>query len=199
MTWRHAAVVSVAFSLAAAGCGQPHLGHGTRVQPPAGRSRGSSVRQELERIRPEDAGYSSSALAAAAQYAKDIGYSALVLAYDGKVLFTSGEIEKNYLCHSIRKPLLSALYGTYVENGKIDLDRSLENLAIDDIEPSLTSDEKKATIRHLLQGRSGVYHAAAAEEQSMIKLRPQRGSHPPGSSIPCSQALGVALSDDDRP
>jgi CubicO group peptidase (beta-lactamase class C family) len=115
------------------------------------------------------------------------------------VLFTSGEIEKNYLCHSIRKPLLSALYGTYVENGKIDLDRSLENLAIDDIEPSLTSDEKKATIRHLLQGRSGVYHAAAAEEQSMIKLRPQRGSHPPGSSIPCSQALGVALSDDDRP
>jgi len=134
----------------------------------------------LEQISPEEAGWSSEKLAAAAQYADEIGYSALVMAYDGKVFFTWGEIEKNYLCHSIRKPFVSALYGIYVDNKTINLDLTLAELGVDDIPSALSSDEKRATIRQLLQGRSGVYHEAAAEESGMIKQRPDRGSHAPG-------------------
>jgi CubicO group peptidase (beta-lactamase class C family) len=57
----------------------------------------------------------------------------------------------------------------------------LEELRIDDIPPSLTSAEKRATIRDLLLSRSGVYHEAAGEHQSMIEARPQRGSREPGT------------------
>ena len=47
--------------------------------------------------------------------------------------------------------------------------------------PSLTPEEKQATVRDLLKSRSGVYHEAAAEAQIMIKTRPERGSHAPGT------------------
>ena len=47
-----------------------------------------------------------------------------------------------------------------------------------DIAPSLTYEEKQATVRDLLKSRSGVYHEAAAETQEAKDLRPQRGSHP---------------------
>ncbi len=136
---------------------------------------------DFVRISPEEAGWSSEQLAAAAQYAGELGYSALVMAFDGKVFFAWGEIEKNYLCHSIRKPFLSALYGIYVDNKTINLDLTLAELGVDDIPSALSADEKRATIRQLLQGRSGVYHEAAAEEASMIKHRPDRGSHAPGT------------------
>ncbi len=63
----------------------------------------------------------------------------------------------------------------------IDLDKNLEELRIDDIPPRLTSEEKQATVRDLLMSRSGVYHAAAAEAQVMIRTRPERGSHAPGT------------------
>jgi hypothetical protein len=54
-------------------------------------------------------------------------------------------------------------------------------LNIDDIPPSLTKEEKKATVSDLLKSRSGVYHEAAAESRDMVGMRPVRGSHPPGS------------------
>src|SRR5215471_18159377 len=59
------------------------------------------------------------------------------------------------------KSLLSALYGNYVRNGRIQLDKTLEQLGIDD-DPPLTPDEKKATLRMVLQSRSGVYHTFVA-------------------------------------
>ncbi len=135
---------------------------------------------DLEKVKPEVVGWSSEKLEAAAAYAGELGYSAIVCASNGKVFFTWGNIEKNYWCHSIRKPLLSALYGIYVDNKTIDLDMTLEELGIDDTDPVLSRDEKQATIRQVLQGRSGVYHPAAAETEGMAAGRPERGSHPPG-------------------
>jgi CubicO group peptidase (beta-lactamase class C family) len=85
------------------------------------------------------------------------------------------------MCHSIRKPFLGALYGSYVAEGVIDITATLKELNIDDIPPSLTAAEKQATIRDLLMSRSGVYHDAAGEHQTMIDARPERGSHPPGT------------------
>jgi CubicO group peptidase (beta-lactamase class C family) len=136
---------------------------------------------QLEYVSPEEVGYSSEKLDEARQFAQQSGYAAIMALYDAKVFFSWGEITKNYRCHSIRKPFLSALYGIHVEQGTINLDATLEELNIDDIPPSLTHDEKQATVRDLLKSRSGVYHEAAAEVPTMIETRPERGSHAPGT------------------
>ncbi len=135
---------------------------------------------DLETVSPEEVGWSSQKLAEAAQYAEQLGFSALVLVHDGKVFFFWGDVEKNYRCHSIRKPFLGALYGIYVDNKTIDLDLTMQELGIDDIPPRLTDTEKQATIRDLLQARSGIYHEAAGEAEPMKAARPERGSHEPG-------------------
>jgi len=135
---------------------------------------------QLEYVTPEYVGYSSVLLNDAKQFSEQSGYAAVMALYDGKVFFSWGNITKNYLCHSIRKPFLSALYGIYISQGKINPDATLKDLGIDDIPPSLTNDEKQATVRDLLKSRSGVYHKAAAETQGMKDQRPERGSHPHG-------------------
>lgn len=138
-------------------------------------------KKNLEKISPEKAGWSSHKLNEAASVADTLGYSAIAILYDGKEMFSWGKVRKNYKCHSIRKAFLSALYGIYVDNGTIDLDLTIKDLGVDDIPPKLTEQEKKATIRHLLQARSGIYHPAAGETSDMEKARPERGSHPPGT------------------
>jgi CubicO group peptidase (beta-lactamase class C family) len=135
--------------------------------------------QPLEFVEPEEVGYSSEKLKEAEQFAEEIGCSAAMAVYDGKVFFAWGNISENFRCHSIRKPFLGALYGIYLAQGDINLDATLEDLNIDDIPPSLTFEEMQAKVEHLLMSRSGVYHEAAAEPQDMIDNRPERGSHPP--------------------
>ncbi|GGI23721.1 hypothetical protein GCM10010987_25800 [Bradyrhizobium guangdongense] len=82
---------------------------------------------------------------------------------------------------SIRKSLLGALIGIAVSDHLIDLDSTLGKLGIDDNPPGLTEIEKGATVRELLEARSGVYHAALYETPGNAKMRPPRGSHLPGS------------------
>ena len=120
-------------------------------------------------------------LEAAAVYAKEIGTAAVLVLHDGEVCFSFGDITRTYMCHSIRKPFLGALYGIYRERGVIDIGATLADMNIDDIPPSLSPVEKRATIRDLLMSRSGVYHEAAGEHQTMMEARPERGSHPPGT------------------
>ncbi|MFQ5795513.1 MAG: serine hydrolase [Candidatus Bipolaricaulia bacterium] len=136
---------------------------------------------EPEYVSPEEVGWSSEKLEEAGRFAEQIGSAAVMAVYDGKVFFSWGEVTRNFLVHSIRKPFPSALYGIHVERGEIDLDATMEDLNIDDIPPSLTAEEKQAKVSDLLKSRSGVYHEAAAEAQSMIDSRPERGSHPPGA------------------
>jgi CubicO group peptidase (beta-lactamase class C family) len=128
---------------------------------------------------PAEAGWSLEKLEQARQYYDEIGSAALMVVYDGKVLIAWGDIERRFLCHSIRKSFLSALYGIGVKEGKIDIQKTLAELSIDD-EPKLTENERKATIEDLLTCRSGIYHDAAAENDDMLKDRPARGSHQPG-------------------
>lgn len=82
---------------------------------------------------------------------------------------------------SVRKSLLSALYGIAVSDGRINLASSLADLNIDDERPALTVAEKQATVRDLLMARSGIYHPAAYETGDMRRNRPERGSHAPGT------------------
>jgi CubicO group peptidase (beta-lactamase class C family) len=57
----------------------------------------------------------------------------------------------------------------------------MADLGIDDSPPSLTEEEKQATVRELLEARSGVYHGANYETAQMAAARPPRGSHPHGT------------------
>ena len=76
---------------------------------------------------------------------------------------------------------MSALVGIAVGRGQIRPDETLDQLGIDDNEPSLTSAEKQASVRMLLESRSGVYHPTIYETASMEASKPPRGSHAPGT------------------
>ncbi len=134
---------------------------------------------DLPVVTPESVGWSSADLQVATALFKRSGYASIMAIYDGQVFYSKGNTKINYWCHSIRKPLLNALYGIHVEKGNIDLEKTLGELAIDDIPPVLTSQEKHAKVEHILKSRSGVYHKAAAELPEMAFQRPERGSHLP--------------------
>ena len=135
-----------------------------------------------EQIQNTDSvGWSSPKLNIAYNYSKTIQTAAVMIIYKGKVLYYWGDITQKFWTHSCRKSFMSALYGIYVENGNINLNKTLAELEIDDNAPSLSETEKQATVRMLLQSRSGVYHEAAAEAPSMKEARPERYSHAPGT------------------
>jgi hypothetical protein len=74
-------------------------------------------------------------------YARKIGSAAVLVLKDGEPVYEYGDLSKEYMCHSIRKPFLGALYGIYVERGVIDTHATLGELEIDDIPPSLTPED----------------------------------------------------------
>ena len=129
---------------------------------------------------PEEAGFSSTKIEEARQYSTSIGSAAVVAVYDGRVLAAWGHIDFPYMCHSVRKSFLSGMYGIYVKEGKIDINKTLAELGIDD-EPPLTELEKQAKVSDMLKARSGVYHPAAYETEAMKAARPARNSHEPGT------------------
>jgi len=130
---------------------------------------------------PEELGWSPKVLAVAQAYVQAIGSAAVMVVYRGYLLAAWGDIARCYNCHSIRKSLLSALYGLALEEGRLRLESTLEELGIDDSAPALAPEEKQATLRDLLQSRSGVYHEASYETEWAKKARPARGSHAPGT------------------
>jgi len=89
-----------------------------------------------------------------------------------------GDLQAISYLASVRKSVLSMLYGIYVERGAIDLDQTLEQLGIDD-HGGLSAEERRATVRHLLSARSGIYHAASNAGDDLASA-PPRGSQRPG-------------------
>ena len=132
---------------------------------------------------PEKYGWSKEKLAAAQAYANvdSIHTSAVMIVQGGEVVDQWGDFDKKIDCYSIRKSLLSALYGIYSAEGVIDINQTLEQLGIDDSPNPLTKEEKQARIVDLLRARSGVYHPVDFETESMQKSRPARESHVPGT------------------
>lgn len=130
---------------------------------------------------PEQAGWSSAGLARARSYTAGIDTAAVLIVHGGRVLAEWGETSRKFNVHSIRKSFLCALYGIHVAAGRIDLAKTMADLGIDDHEPSLTETERTATIEDLLKARSGIYHAALYETDSMKKARPARWSRQPGT------------------
>jgi CubicO group peptidase (beta-lactamase class C family) len=126
-------------------------------------------------------GWSEAALADVQDWSKQIHSTAFMVVHRGAVVAEWGDTAKRTELASVRKSLLSALIGIAVAERKISLDSTLGQLGIDDNAPPLTDVEKQATVRMLLEARSGVYHPALYETPAMAKARPARGSHAAGT------------------
>lgn len=103
----------------------------------------------------------------------------LVVVDRGRVVFDFGDVEELSYLASVRKSILSMLYGSWVENGIIDLDLTLDDLGMDDV-GGLLPIEKRAKVRDLVTARSGVYHAASNGGDDLASA-PERGSQEPGT------------------
>ncbi len=129
----------------------------------------------------EAAGWSKEKLAAAKEYAESIHSAGVVIVEHGKVVDEWGDVDGKLASFSMRKSLLSALYGIYSAEGKININETLAQAGINDSPDPLTKEEQQARIVDLLRARSGVYHPVDFETASMKKNRPARGSHAPGT------------------
>lgn len=124
----------------------------------------ASCRQELNSVR---------------QRLANLPTTSLMAVIDGKVLLTYGAVDTPSIVYSVRKSLLSMLYGSYVAKGVIDLNSTLAELDIDDV-GGLLPIERRARLHDLLASRSGVYHLAANPGDD-AEYSPQRGSKEPGA------------------
>lgn len=128
----------------------------------------------------EEFGWDSVKLQAAKAYSETINTAAVMIIDDVIVVNQWGETTRKFNVHSIRKSLLSAMVGIFEARGTIDLNKTLEELGIDDRQ-SLTAREKEATYLDLLGSRSGVYHPSNLVGEEHSTNWPERGSHAPGS------------------
>jgi CubicO group peptidase (beta-lactamase class C family) len=129
---------------------------------------------------PEELGWSRANLDEARKFFDTLPPASLFVVDHGRVIVDWGDSTRKIKISSMRKSLLSALYGIDSANGRFDLDKTLEQLGIDD-DPPLAASEKKATVRMLLESKSGVYHSYVAGTPQMRETMPARGSHAPGT------------------
>ena len=109
------------------------------------------------------------------QYTNTTG---LVVVVGGEIIYTYGNLtELSYLA-SCRKSLLAMLYGKYVVNGTIDLEKTIDDLGFDDV-GGLLPIEKTARVYHLITARSGVYHLGSNLGDDRA-YAPERGTKIPG-------------------
>ncbi len=123
--------------------------------------------------------WSAAGLRQARRFVRDSSNTTGLIVIDrGRVIFEFGDVDDLSYVASVRKSVLSILYGKYVENGTIDLEKTLEDLGMDDV-GGLLDIEKQATIHHLITARSGVYHRASNSGDNLADA-PERGSQQPG-------------------
>lgn len=129
---------------------------------------------------PEEAGFSTQKLKLLEDSFTQNGGDVLLVIHNGIILMKKGPTSRRFRQASIRKSYLSALFGRYVRQGVINLEDTMADLNIDDLQP-LTEEEQKARVIDLLSARSGIYLPAAYTLQSNIDRMPPRGSHAPGT------------------
>jgi CubicO group peptidase (beta-lactamase class C family) len=133
------------------------------------------------RSTPAEQGFGQAGIDQAVAYARERGSTAGMIVHHGVVMAQWGDVSRRSNLHSARKSFMSALIGIAVARGQMHLDDTLQKLGIDDDPPPLSPVEKQATVRMLLQARSGVYHPTVYETAGMIAAKPPRYSHAPGT------------------
>jgi CubicO group peptidase (beta-lactamase class C family) len=154
--------------------GQDKTGSASQDIPPA------FPGAQWEKANPAKLGWSPQGLEEANRLFDSLPESSMVVVDRGLVIAAWGDAAKRVKLSSVRKTLLSALFGKPVSDGRIALDDTLERLGIDD-DPPLTQNEKQATVRMLLESRSGVYHSYVGGTPEMREKMPAREAHLPGT------------------
>lgn len=88
----------------------------------------------------------------------------LMVVHQGRLVLSLGDTQEPRLLASLRKSVLSSLYGAYSNEHPIDLSQTMADLGINDSEPSLTPAERQANVQNLLMARSGIFHSAHYEQ-----------------------------------
>jgi CubicO group peptidase (beta-lactamase class C family) len=121
-----------------------------------------------------------------AKAAQAHGITTLRAMREGETLIAIGPQDKPLPISSIRKSIVSSLFGPLIARGDVQLSTTLAELSLDE-SPRLTGRERTATICHLLTSSSGVYlplHDGGAT-YDIFRNRPsewpKRGSAAPGA------------------
>ena len=104
--------------------------------------------------------------------------SSLLVLRNGATVVELGDTTRASYVASMRKSLLSILFGIQVAAGRVSLDATLGDLAIDDV-GGLLPIERTARLRDLLTSRSGVYHPPSSPGSDEHAF-PARGTRTPG-------------------
>jgi CubicO group peptidase (beta-lactamase class C family) len=129
--------------------------------------------EQWERVpSPEAAGFARAKLDAVVAQARQLATTSLVAIAGGRLLVDYGDTTHLSYIASVRKSVLAMMYGPYVENGRIRLDKTLAALEISDI-GGLSDQEREATIADLLGARSGVYHPASYGGDDLASAPPR--------------------------
>src|SRR5262249_11475215 len=128
---------------------------------------------------PTRLGWRKSGLDSVQSLISRMGSSAMVVVEHGKIVYSYGDLAAQSYLASVRKSILSVLYGIEIGRGHIDTARTLASLGVTDVGGLLPS-EREATIQDLLGARSGVYHAASYSGDFLAEA-PARGSQKHGT------------------
>lgn len=113
------------------------------------------------------------------EYVHALDTTGLMIVQHGRVVYQYGDVQALSYLASSRKSVLAMLYGPYVANGSIRLDRTIKDLGMSDL-GGLLPIEERARVVDLISARSGVYHPASNDGDS-LDAAPKRGSQEPGS------------------
>lgn len=136
---------------------------------------------DWEKVTPESVGYSSARFDALTAWLKTGFTTSMVVAVHGKIIYQYGDTTRVSKIASVRKSILGMLYGNYVYSGKIDIEKTVKEIGLDDKQPFLPIEER-AKLVQLLAGRSGIYivpEKPDAHSADSFQLR--RGSVLPGT------------------
>lgn len=132
------------------------------------------------KVEPEKYGYDSEAFKEVTDYViKNTHGTGMCVIVGGEMIYSYGSIKRQSYIASCRKSVLAMLYGKYVENGTVDLKKTVGELGMDDI-GGLLPVEKTATVYDLITARSGVYHPASNAGDDLA-FAPPRGTQKPGT------------------
>ncbi len=141
--------------------------------------------EDWQRAKPSKYGFNDQKVKELRRYIIDSMHTTgLMIIVGGECIFQYGNVESVSYIASCRKSVLSILYGKYVKNGTIDLNKTLGELGITD-HGGLLPLEQKAKVLHLIQARSGVYHPASNSGSALDnpKRVPERGTIKPGTKF----------------
>jgi len=159
------------------------VGRSAHAQTAAAPSAPDFPAKDWQLVSPESEGYSSTKLEALRAWLAAGPTTAMMIVVHGHMIFSYGDTAKVSKIASVRKSILSILYGKYVDNNTIDLNKTVEQLGLEELDRPFLPSEKNATLEQLLAGRSGIYlmrNDVSPQKDLIQASEPSRGSEFPG-------------------